>query len=133
METWLRLWRNACLQFWNNSTSCHWQLEVQHHSFIILFVSWYSCRGDKWEHISASFMWKKLMIRLHEFISVGHLYASQAVHVCMWGQSGVSRLHCCPRSRSTQTLTIRCCSLVYIRTSHILELSDLNIVTAELI
>ena len=100
MEKRLRSWRNACFQIWNNSTCCHWQLEVQHHSFIILFGSWYSCRGDKWEHISASFMWKKLMIRLHEFISVGHLYASQAVHVCMWGHSEVSRLHCWPRSRS---------------------------------
>jgi ABC-type microcin C transport system permease subunit YejE len=33
----------------------------------------------------------------------------------------------------TQTLTIRCCSLAYVKTSHILGLSDLNIVTAELI
>jgi len=45
------------------------------------------------------------MIRLHEFISVGHLYASQAVHVCMWGQSGVSRLHCSPRSRACASNT----------------------------
>lgn len=105
METWLRLWRNACLQFWNNSTSCHWQLEVQHYFFIILFFSWYSCRGDKWGHISASFMWEKLMIRLHVLISLGHLYASQAVRVYMWGHSGVSRRHCCSRSRSSASNT----------------------------
>ena len=33
----------------------------------------------------------------------------------------------------TQTLTIRCCSLAYVQISHILELSDLNIVTVEFI
>jgi len=72
------------------------------------------------------------MIRLHEFISVGHLYESQAVHVYMWGPSGMFRLHCCPRSRSTAS-NKNFNYQAYVQTSHILELSDLNIVTAELV
>ena len=129
METWLRLWCNACLQFWNNSTGCHWHLELQHHSFVVLFVSWYSCRGDKWENISASFMWKKLMIRLHEFISVGHLYASQAVHVYMWGHSecpGFTAVRAVGQVLRTQTLNIRGCSLVYVKHLTIWISSRLN-------
>lgn len=79
-------------------------------------------------------MRKKLMIRLHEFISVGHLYASQAVRVCIceasWECPEFTAVRAVGQALRTQTLTNRCCSLAYVQTSHILELSDLSIVTA---